>query len=127
MDNFFIGKRQQGSSLAETDEHIGLGYEVVEPFHEILGDEIWPPLLIVGVLHDRSEHLVADGVHMLEDIFGHLNENNVVFDVFFVKFFASYSEDDVAWVDGCVLFFLYLSMEGTSTVRETWSVPVEKA
>lgn len=64
---------------------------------------------------------------MLEDILGDLDEDDVVLEVLLVEFFSADPQDDEACVDACLLFRLYLSTEGVSVARETWSVPVENA
>lgn len=65
MNDFSVGKGKQCSALAQTDNDVGLRHEVVEPLHEIFGDEVGPALLVVWILHDGSEDLIADSVHML--------------------------------------------------------------
>ena len=127
MDNLLVGEGQQSSTFSKSNKHVGLGNEVVESFHEVFGDKIGPSLLIVRILHDGSEHLIADIVHMFQNIFGDFNKDDVVFEGLFVEFVASDPQDDVTWMEGWILFRLYLSMEGVSVVRETWSAPMEKA
>jgi hypothetical protein len=64
---------------------------------------------------------------MLQDILGDLDEDDVILEVLFVELLGSDSEDDEALIDALILFRLYLSTEGVSVARETWSVPVENA
>lgn len=127
VDDFSVGKRQEGPTLAEANKDVGLGYKVVEPFHEVLGDQISPSLLVIGILHDGSQDFITHGVHMLQDILGDLDEDDVILEVLFVELLGSDSEDDEALIDALILFRLYLSTEGVSVARETWSVPVENA
>ena len=87
MDDFPVGKRKKGSSFAKSNEDIGLSDEVVESFHEILGDQVSPPLLVIWVLHNGSEDFTADGVHVLENVLGDFEEDDIVFEVLFCEFF----------------------------------------
>jgi hypothetical protein len=127
VDDFPVGEGKEGPAFAESDEDVSLCNEVVESLHEIFGDEISPSLLVVGILHDWSQDLIAHGVHVLEDILGDLDEDDVVLEVLLVEFFSADPQDDEACVDAWLLFRLYLSTEGVSVARETWSVPVENA
>jgi hypothetical protein len=97
VDDLLVGEGQESASLAETDNHIGLSYKVVEPFHQVLGDEVRPTLLVVWVLHHWSDDLVADSVHMFEDVLGDLHEDDVVFEVVLIKFVSADTQDDVAF------------------------------
>jgi hypothetical protein len=96
VDYFFVGEGKQSPALAQADEDIGLGNKIVKPFHEIFGDEVGPALLVVGVLHNWSKHLIADGVHMLEDVFGDLKEDNIVFEGLFRELVSAYPQNDEA-------------------------------
>ena len=119
MDDFSVGKGKQSSSLAQADNDVGLCDEVVEPLHEIFGDEVGPALLIVWVLHDRAEHLIANGVHMLQHVLSHLEEDDVVLEVLLVELLGPNSEDDEACMKEGLLLRLYLSTMGVSVVSET--------
>lgn len=127
VDDFPVGKGEEGPAFAESDEDVSLCNEVVESLHEVFGDEISPSLLVVGILHDWSQDLIAHGVHVFEDILSDLDEDDVVLEVLLVELLSADPQDDEACVDSCLLFRLYLSTEGVSVARETWSVPVENA
>ena len=96
VDDLFVGKRKQGPAFAQSDEDVALGNEVVESFHEVFGDKVGPTLLIVRILHDGSEHLAGNVVHMFKDIFGDLDEDDIVLEVLFLEFFGAYPHDDIA-------------------------------
>lgn len=64
---------------------------------------------------------------MFEDVLGHLDEDDVVLDGLFFECLRPDSQYDIACMKQELLFRLYLSMTGVSVVKETWSVPVEKA
>ena len=82
--------------LAQPDENISLGNKIVKPLHEILGDEVGPALLVVRILHDRPQHFIADGVHMLQYVFGDLKEHNIVFEGLFGQLVSAYPQNDKA-------------------------------
>lgn len=96
VDYLLVGEGQKSATLAETDNHIGLSYEIVESFHQVLSDEVRPTLLVVWVLHHWPDDLIADGVHMFEDVLGDLYEDDVVFEVLLVKFASADTQDYVA-------------------------------
>lgn len=66
-------------------------------------------------------------MHMLEDVLSDLDEDDVVLDSFFLECIRPDSQYDIACMKEDLLLRLYLSMTGVSVVKETWSVPVEKA
>jgi len=119
MNNFSVRKRKEGATLAQTDHNIGLSHKIIEPFHEIFGDKVSPPLLVVWVLHDRSKNLIAYRVHMFEDVLGDLQEDDIVLEVLLFEFVGPNSKDYEACIERCLLFRLYLSTTGVSVVRET--------
>ena len=98
MDDFSAGEGKEGASLAESDDHVGLSHKIIEPFHEVFGDEVGPAVLVVWILHDWSKHLIAYGVHVFEDVLGDLQEDDVVLEVLFLEFLAADSQDDEAWI-----------------------------
>jgi len=93
MNNFSVRKRKEGAALAQTDHNIGLSHKIIEPFHEIFGDKVSPPLLVVWVLHDRSKNLIAYRVHMFEDVLGDLQEDDIVLEVLLFEFVGPNSKD----------------------------------
>lgn len=127
MDDLSVRERKQCPALAKPNNHVGLRDEVVEPLHEIFGDEVGPTLLVIWVLHDRTKHLIANGVHMLKHILGDLEEDDVVLEVLLLELFGPDTKDDEAWMREGLLFRLYLSTMGVSVVSETWSEPRKKA
>lgn len=96
VDDLSVGQWQKSASLAESDHHVGLSYEVVEAFHEILSDEVGPSLLVIRVLHDGAEHFIADGMHMFEDVLGDFQEDDVVLEALLFDFFAADTQNDEA-------------------------------
>lgn len=96
VDDFSIGKWEKSSSLAESNKDVGLSNKVVEPLHKILGDKISPSLLVIWILHDWSQDLIAHGMHMLEDIFGDLDKDDIIFEVLLLQLISSNSQDDKA-------------------------------
>ena len=98
VDDFSVGKGKQCPALAQPYNDVGLCDEVIEPLHEIFGDEIGPTLLVVWVLHDGTKHLIANGVHMLQHIFSHLEEDDIVLEVLFFELLGPNTEDDEACI-----------------------------
>lgn len=127
MDDFSVGKGKQCSALAQSNHDVSLRDEVVESFHEIFGNEIGPALLVVWVLHHRTKHLIANGMHMLKHILGHLEEDDVVLEVLLFELLGSDTKYDEAYMSEELLFRLYLSTTGVSVVSETWSEPRKNA
>jgi hypothetical protein len=99
VDDFPVGKGEEGPAFAESDEDVSLCNEVVESLHEVFGDEISPSLLVVGILHDWSQDLIAHGVHVFEDILSDLDEDDVVLEVLLVELLSADPQDDEACVD----------------------------
>lgn len=119
MDDFSVGKGKQRPALAQPNNDVGLRDEVVEPLHEILGDEIGPTLLIIWVLHDRPKHFIANGMHMLKHVLSHLQEDDIILEVLLLELLGPNTEDDEACIGEGLLFRLYLSTTGVSVVSET--------
>jgi hypothetical protein len=68
VNDLSVWQGEKSSPFAKTDNNVGLGNKVIEPFHKIFGDEVCPTLLIIWILHDWTKHLIADSVHVFEDI-----------------------------------------------------------
>lgn len=98
VDDFSVGKRKQCPALAQPYNNVCLCDEVVEPLHEILGDEIGPTLLVVWILHDGTKHLIANGMHMLKHILGHLQKDDIVLEVLLFELLGPNTEDDEACI-----------------------------
>ena len=96
VNYLLVGEGEEGPAFGETNHNIVVSDEVVEPFHEILGDQVRPALLVVGVLHDWADDLIADIVHVLEKVLGHFEENDVVLHGFFLESFLPNPQDDEA-------------------------------
>lgn len=56
-------------------------------------------MLVVGILHDWSQDLIAHGVHVFEDILSDLDEDDVVLEVLLVELLSADPQDDEACVD----------------------------
>jgi len=66
-------------------------------------------------------------VHVFENVFGDLEKDYIILNVFFFELVSANAKNDEAYMGSYVLFRLYLSTIGVSVVRETWSAPIEKA
>lgn len=104
IDELAIGEWEHGPSLVESNHDVDLSHVGIEPLHEILGHEIGPALLVVGVLHNRAQNLIADQIEMVQHVLGHLDKDEVGVDLVGVERCLADSEDDEAWVIGRVTF-----------------------
>jgi len=56
------GEGKESASLNLSEGHIGVGHEVVELVHEVLGDKVRQTNQIVGVTQNRHEHLLNNAI-----------------------------------------------------------------
>lgn len=80
VDQFAIGERQHSAPLVQPDHDVDLRDVGIEALHEVLGNEVGPALLVVGILHDGPKDLVAEEVKVVEHVLVDFDEDDVAVD-----------------------------------------------